>query len=106
MGLVYNIIIKNMEVPVPTKQEALDLPDGLSAIILPDLGGRNQFGNLEPIPVDEALRRLNSFLDSLNRQGVDIVSVVDLKVDMGFKPGVVNRISETKKVAIVRRIAK
>lgn len=93
------------EASVPAEQ-ALDLPNGLSAIILPDLGGRNQFGNLEPIPEGEALGRLNSFLQSLNRQGVDIVSIVDLKVDMGFKPGVINRIIETKKVAIVRRAAK
>jgi type II secretory pathway component PulM len=45
---------------------------------------------------------LNNFLAELNKQGVDIVSVFDVNVDVGSKPGVIN-VSETKKVAIVKK---
>jgi hypothetical protein len=77
--------------------------EGLSAIVLPEIGKRDQFHDLGPVSQEEVLSTLNSFLEKLNQQGVDIVSILDIDVDMGRRGGVVGNVTETKKIAIVRK---
>lgn len=84
-------------------EETPIIKEGLSAVVLPEMGKRNHFDELFPEPEAEALGKLNAFLEGLNAQGVNIVSVFDLEVDVGSRPGVIGNITETRKVAIVQK---
>ena len=79
------------------------MPKGLSAIVLPDLGQRFE-GQLEkPGKESVVIERLNTFLAQLNALGLDIVSVMEVKVNIGQIPGIFNDVIEIKKIAIIRR---
>ena len=94
------------EIPQSSLEQMPEIPNGLSAIVLPDLGERNHWGNVEPVTEQAVLEKLNAFLSNLNHQGADIVSVFDVSVNMGKRGGVVGNVSETKKFAIVRKATK
>ncbi len=64
---------------------------------------RNQWNSLEPVSADKTLSILNNFLEDLNNNGVKLVSIFDLEVDLGYRPGAVNNVTEVKKVAIVHK---
>jgi hypothetical protein len=92
------------EVNQRENEQAPTIKDGLSVIVLPEVGKRGRFGELTPESEAEVLGRLNGFLEKLNEQGVDVVSVFDIETDTGRKVGgVVSTITETKKYAIVRK---
>ena len=85
-----------------TKPELGGIEEGLSAIALPELKTPNEWGRLEPPTQEQALTQLNTFLGNLNSQGVDLVSVLEIKVTIPESPGVAGG-SETRKVAILRK---
>src|SRR5262249_17394157 len=91
----------------PEGQQQPEVPivrEGLSAIVLPELGKLNPRNrNYEPVSEQETMDKLNTWLEGLNRQGVDIVSVMDVAVDVGRRGGISGNVSETRKVAIVRK---
>lgn len=84
-------------------KESLHIRDGLSAVLLPELGERNQLKQLGPTTKEQALNLLNEFLGKLNEQGADIVSIMDIEVVGEKRSGEVNSRTETKKVAIIRK---
>lgn len=86
----------------PTPDQ-LNIPQGLSALYLPELADRNQFGEPKPISSDEVLARTNRFLAELTSQGVEIKAVVPVQVSKPPLPGVVGQGVETKQMIIVNR---
>ncbi len=78
------------------------MPEGLSAVFLPDLGPRNRYGDAQLPTETQALSNLNSFLQELNRQRADIVSILDVSVYKPPRPGVMSG-EGPKKLVIVRK---
>lgn len=87
-------------------ENASIIPEGLSAVAFPKLGVPDKFGSLQPATEEETVKQLNAFLEMLNREGADIVSILDIPVDVSAGrrgPGIA---SENKKIAIVRKAGK
>ena len=57
----------------------------------------------KPVKESVVIERLNTFLAQLNALGLDIVSVMEVKVNIGQIPGIFNDVIEIKKIAIIRR---
>jgi hypothetical protein len=86
--------------PRPTEspvEKVLTIPDGLSAVLMP---GGNRGGKDLPTP-EIAVRNLNAFLENLNRQGADIVQIINQDVRIRLIDNSI--VKETALIAIVRK---
>jgi hypothetical protein len=91
--------------PTPNTGEQLPpLPVGLSAVAFPEIGVKNEYGQLALVPPEQALAQLNEFLGQLNEQGADIVTTLDVEVDTTDPNSMSLPGSKPRKFAVVRRI--
>jgi len=76
----------------------------LSAVAFPELGKRDESNNLHPTTEDETLSTLNNFLEELNAQGAEIVSILDVNVSVSNTHGAVTgEGTETRKFVVIRK---
>jgi len=97
------ILVEELKGAAESTSEVPVIPNGLSAVALPKLVGRNHFGNPTPVNQEEALARLNQYLGELNEQGVDVISIFDVEVDAGKQSGVIGTSTEIRKFAVLRK---
>lgn len=84
------------------------LKKGLNAIIMPELQDRNADLKLEPVTPEEAVHRLQKFLDEIERQGGEVLGVVSVPVrqPVDLPPPHSTRnyiVGEPKQIFIVRK---
>lgn len=63
-----------------TKNETTS--SGLSAIYLPRLSTKDQWGDDKPLNEEDTLSTLNIFLEDLNQKGLDIKAVLPIRVEV------------------------
>jgi len=75
------------------------IPYGLSAIFLPELGGDDE----EPLEAKKLLNRINGFLSSLYKAGIDIKGVIPVEVNIGKISGIEGDIIKERQLLIVKK---
>ena len=85
------------------KPDQINIPAGLSALYLPELADKNQFGDTKLINPEEVLARTNAFLAELTSQGVEVKAVIPVQVAKPPRAGVIGQSTETKQMIIVNR---
>lgn len=82
-------------------QEQEGFPEGYSAVYLP-LSNEHDFREGD-MTEEDALERMNRFLEDLNKQGAEIVSILSFTVTIPPTPSTMGRGRQEKKMAIIKR---
>ena len=87
------------------RTEGFRLEEGLNAVLMPDLGKRDEYGNPKPLQAEETLKRLQTFLDEIEKQGGEIVGVVPVAVHLELSEVrlMMDTYDEERQVFIVRK---
>jgi len=79
------------------------IPSGLSAFILPELGNKDNHGNLVPLKPEELLKRVNAYLSMFDGFEMDVKGIVPVKVNMGRKIETPEDIIEERYLFIIKK---
>lgn len=96
-------------VETPQALEKFHLKEGLNAIVMPDLGERNEAQ--EPITprLEKAVVRLQTFLDEIDRQGGEVLAIIPytagqkIRTSAPNEPNHVFWVHEPKNIFIIKK---
>lgn len=90
-----------------TKRETVQLKEGLNAVLMPDIQDRDTDLSLKPVSPEETVRRLQNFLDEIEKQGGNVLTVITVPVKQPVYLPQYNAtnylVGEPKQIFIIRK---